>query len=198
MESWYLCQANFIYPCLALLSTPVIFLVLIFLFSGLGVGIAFKKKTTMLNSIVLSVYPFLFHICFMIFYWSKDNQILVIAEIACLAIFSLGSMHHCLTLIYELIMFFVKVVKELCLHSRNKVKPTNDKKDEEVKEEPILSKSRSIHKSEKEEDRGVNVVEEKHFAQMLEPSVSSNVKIKPGGSFNWVKGLIVKHKMPWR
>ena len=130
MESWYLCQANFIYPCLALLSTPVIFLVLIFLFSGLGVGIAYKKKTTRLNSIVLSVYPFLFHICFMIFYWSKDNQILVITEIACLAIFSLGSMHHCLTLIYELTMFFVKVVKELCLSRRNKVKPTIDKKDE--------------------------------------------------------------------
>ena len=60
-----------------------------------------------------------------------------------------------------------------------------------------MSKSRSIHKSEKEEDKGVNAVEEKHFAEMMEPSVSTNVKIKSGGSFNWVKGLIVEHKRPW-
>ena len=40
------------------------------------------------------------------------------------------------------------------------------------------------------------MVEEKHFSGMLEPSVSTNVKIKSGGSFNWAKGLIVEQKMP--
>ena len=43
-EQWYLCQANFIFPSLVLLSNPIYFLTAIQLFTILGAIIAFKKK----------------------------------------------------------------------------------------------------------------------------------------------------------
>lgn len=44
LEHWYLCQANFIFPCLVLIANPIFFLVIIQLYTFLGVLIAFNKK----------------------------------------------------------------------------------------------------------------------------------------------------------
>ena len=43
VEQWHICQANFIYPCLVLLSSPKIFLIVVQLYTILGVIIAFKR-----------------------------------------------------------------------------------------------------------------------------------------------------------
>lgn len=44
LEHWYLCQANFILPSLVLIANPIFFLVIVQLYTLLGVVIAFKKK----------------------------------------------------------------------------------------------------------------------------------------------------------
>ena len=112
VEQWHLCQANFIYPCLVLFSNPAIFLVVILFFTILGVVIAFKKREMRINSIILSLYPFLFHICFMIFYWVSSVNIIIITQIVCLGIYFLGVIHHSLTLFYEIAAFVIHFIRK--------------------------------------------------------------------------------------
>ena len=69
-EQWHLCQANFVLPCFVLLSNPIYFLVVVCLYTFLGIVIAFKKKEMRINSFILAIYPFIFHVCFMFLYWS--------------------------------------------------------------------------------------------------------------------------------
>lgn len=114
LEQWYNCQANFIYPSLALLFSPLPFLIVIFFYTLLGVAIAFRKRSQRVNSFFLSLYPFLFHCCFMVFYWCKSPYYLIIFEIACILIFLIGSIHHSLTLSYEILKFLVKLVRDVC------------------------------------------------------------------------------------
>ena len=99
VEQWYLSQMNFIYPCLALLQDPIYFLVVIQLFTFLGVVIAFKKKSSRANSVLLAMYPFLFHTSFMVFYWSTSVTVLIIAEFICLTSFIIGIFHHFITIV---------------------------------------------------------------------------------------------------
>lgn len=124
VEQWYLCQANFLYPSLALLASPVYFLVVIQLFTILGAYICFRKRKMRLNSFILSLYPLCFHACFLIFYFSSDVQTLIIAETICFGVYLLGVFHHCFTVIYEIVIFIKncwRVFKEK--HQWNQITP---------------------------------------------------------------------------
>jgi hypothetical protein len=44
----------------------------------LGTAIAYKKTKQRVNSVVMTLYPFFFHICFMVFYWSDEVSVLVV------------------------------------------------------------------------------------------------------------------------
>ena len=109
-------------PCLVLLPNPAIFLVVIFFYSLLGVVIAFKKRTQRVNSFVLSLYPFIFHLCFMGIYWCKAPEYLILFQLACLATFLVGSAHYILTFTFEILAFGFKLMKKICA-SKNKVMP---------------------------------------------------------------------------
>jgi hypothetical protein len=67
---------------------------------------------------VLAFYPFLFHCCFLIFYWSTSAEILVITQMISLCIFLLGSAHHTLTFAYEILAFAFKLIKECCKNKK--------------------------------------------------------------------------------
>lgn len=45
------------------------------------------------NKIALNIYPILFHLSFSVFYFSSSSKAIVIAEIACLLIYFIGSLH---------------------------------------------------------------------------------------------------------
>lgn len=116
-----MCQGNFLLPVVVLVPNPTFFLVTIFLFSTLGGAIAFKRTRYRLNSFILSFYPLIFHLCFMIFYWCSEEQILIVAEIVCLGSYVLGCIHHTLTLIYEIGYFVLATVREI--RKFNKISP---------------------------------------------------------------------------
>jgi hypothetical protein len=122
LEQWHLCQANFLYPCLTLLPSPVPFLLAVLPFSALGIAAARRKRRQRINSVVLAFYPFLFHCCFMVFYWSTANDVLVFTQLICISLFLLGSMHHTLTLFYDVLAFAVRLVHHCC--KGNRVKPS--------------------------------------------------------------------------
>jgi len=116
-----MCQANFILPALVLFSNPLLFLVVIQLFTIFGLIIAFKKKERRLNSCILALYPSLFHATFIIFYWAPSMQILVFTEIVCFIIFVGGMIHHILVMLYDLVTPIIKIIIWLC--KRNHVTP---------------------------------------------------------------------------
>ena len=109
IEQWYLCQANFLLPCLVLLTTPIIFLIAIQLYTLLGVIISYKKSSYRINSTILSTYPLLFHICFMIFFWTESIEVIIITELVCLVVYITGVVHHFLTLLFELGKIIAKI-----------------------------------------------------------------------------------------
>ena len=108
-EQWYLCQANFLLPCLVLLPMPLIFLIVIQGYTLLGVFIAFKKKEARVNSFILSLYPFFFHLCFIIFYVTDSLEIIQPTQLVCMACYLIGIIHHLLSFLYEILSFFVKL-----------------------------------------------------------------------------------------
>jgi hypothetical protein len=122
LEQWYQCQANFVYPLLVLLTDPVPFLVVILFFSALGIMAASRKRIQRVNNMVLACYPFLFHCCFMVFYWSSSLSILIITQFICLSLFLAGSVHHFLTLLYEIVSFIIKIARRCC--KSNKIDPS--------------------------------------------------------------------------
>jgi hypothetical protein len=65
-------------------------------------------------------YPILFHVCFLIFYISKEDAILAMTSIACLGVFLLGSIHHILSTVVAIVHFFVKTVKNACKKTKSK------------------------------------------------------------------------------
>ena len=121
LEQWYFCETNFLLPCFIFISNPAFFLIVIFFFSLLGIIISFRKKSKRWNSFVLSLYPFIFHLCFMIFFWCSNIKVIIITELICLTTFLLGSIHHCITLIFEIVAFLSKLVKKM--FKTNKIDP---------------------------------------------------------------------------
>ena len=87
-----------------------------------------------LNSFTLSLYPFLFHICFMMIFWLKDNKVLVYVELICMSVFFLGSVHHSLTLLYMIAAFLIRTIKNIC--KTDKVSPKVPGVKEKEKESP--------------------------------------------------------------
>jgi len=126
IEQWYLCQANFLLPGLVLLTNPTIFLVIVQIYTLLGVIISFKKKSSRINSTILSTYPFLFHICFMIFYWTESTEIIIITELVCLVVFLMGVVHHFFTLLFELGKTIAKIYR-ICRKQNSVAKEANEK-----------------------------------------------------------------------
>ena len=77
----------------------------------LGILIALKRKEKRLNSFLLELYPFLFHVCFMIFYWSPSVEVTIVTEMVCMGVYLVGTAHHLLFVVYEIINFLVKLFK---------------------------------------------------------------------------------------
>jgi hypothetical protein len=122
-EKWYMSQTNFLLPFLVLLENPLWFLVAILPYTILGMIVGFNKGEQRVNSFVLAIYPFLFHCCFLIFYWAESHGLLVITQLICLGVLLLGSIHHTLTLFYEILHAIFKLVRQLC--KNGKIQPTN-------------------------------------------------------------------------
>ena len=125
-DQWYTCQANFLIPCLVLLEDPKIFLVVVQLYMILGIVISFNRKEMRANSFILSIYPFIFHVCFMVFYFSSSNNVIILAELICLGVYLLGLVHHIATIIFEIFAFLIRLVKK-CM-KKNKVQPKRNRK----------------------------------------------------------------------
>lgn len=53
-------------------------------------------KSLCLNSFFMSLYIFIFHLMFMMFYWCSSAKNLAITEIFCIGIYLFCSIHHCL------------------------------------------------------------------------------------------------------
>ena len=152
LEQWYFCQANFCIPFLVLISNPLPFLVVIQLYMLLGVLIAFKKKEKKINSVLLALYSFVFHVCFIIFYWAPSTQVMIITELICLAVFLIGVVHHILTVLYEIFVVAVKLFCKLCKVSRIVPKVAQNikrnKVDKKIKNDPELNQpSNKPHKA---------------------------------------------------
>ena len=109
-----------------LLSDPSVFLVVILLFSLVGVMICFKKEEMRINSTILTLYPLLFHFCFMIFYWSNSTEVLIVTELICLGSYLIGLIHHILTLLYEIGTFWIKIFKNCCKSNKVSHKETTE------------------------------------------------------------------------
>ena len=77
LGEWFVCFANYIYPFLVLLEQPMYFLVGITIFTTVNLYFAYKQFRGNKNYFVLSTYPLLFHICFIIFYFATNNKVLV-------------------------------------------------------------------------------------------------------------------------
>lgn len=75
------------------------------------------------NSFILSLYPLIFHTCFLIFYWSPSLKVTIITELVCLGVYLLGVIHHIVTLAYEVIIFLAKYIK--MSRKERKVTPKN-------------------------------------------------------------------------
>ena len=115
-------------PCLVLLEDPKIFLVVIQIYTILGMVISFKRTEMRVNSFILSIYPFLFHVCFLVFYLSSSIKVLILAELVCLGVYLLGLVHHIATIIFEIIKFFIKLVKKCMKKNRVKTKKNQENK----------------------------------------------------------------------
>ena len=68
----------------------------------------------------------------MILFWAKSEKVLALTQLLCILIFLIGSIHHCLTLFYEVVMFVVKLMREMC--KTKKIQPKDCSKNEKVEE----------------------------------------------------------------
>ena len=111
---WLICLANFLYPFLVLLEEPLYFMVSISLFSVLNIAVAKRQMRTSRNNFFLSLYPFLFHLCFWVFCLCKNNTVLVYTEIACMTILVLGCLHNSITMVVTILYYTVRYIQYLC------------------------------------------------------------------------------------
>jgi len=73
-----------------------------------------------------SAYLIIFHVCFIVFKESNDNQVLAITSIICLFVFMLGALHNMLESLFRVAYFIIKMIKRHCQKS-NKVEPKSMK-----------------------------------------------------------------------
>jgi hypothetical protein len=79
LEQWYLCQINFLVPFLVLLDEPWFFMVVILFYNILGIIIMLKKQQQRVNSLLMAVYPLLFHLCFFVIFLTDSVEVDVVA-----------------------------------------------------------------------------------------------------------------------
>lgn len=115
------CLANIYFPLLVLIENPLFFLVGASFFTLCCTLAVLKDLKNNKNLFLLSLYPLLFHTCFLIFYFCSSHQILIYTEIACLLMLLIGIAHFSLTVIVHILNFFFKLIKKIC--SRNSVRP---------------------------------------------------------------------------
>jgi hypothetical protein len=121
LGEWLICFANFLYPLLILIENPTCFLILIMVFTSINSLIILKDISKNKNYFVLSLYPLVFHSCFIVFYYSESTPTLIYAEIVCLLCLLLGLVHFSLTFCLKMLCFMAKIIKKMC--SKSKVSP---------------------------------------------------------------------------
>lgn len=90
----YLILLNVVLPLLVVLKQPLYFMIV-----GLALLLFGAAKvicctvTHRANKVALSIYPILFHFFFSAFYFSSSSKVIVVAEIGCLLIYFIGSLH---------------------------------------------------------------------------------------------------------
>ena len=100
------------------------------------------------NSTILSLYPFLFHVCFMIFHWCSTVEVLIVTELVCLSVYVAGVIHHSLTVVFEVLRFIYECCAEMS--KKNQVAVQRDKKRSQSQEKKVI-KERSSQKKSKSE-----------------------------------------------
>jgi hypothetical protein len=180
-EKWYMSQTNFLLPFLVLLENPLWFLVAILPYTILGMIVGFNKGEQRVNSFVLAIYPFLFHCCFLIFYWAESHGLLVITQLICLGVLLLGSIHHTLTLFYEILHAIFKLVRRLC--KNGKIQPTKDDVQQKRKGTFNSPTVKTLHKN-------------KQLAVADEATSKTNFKVKMDKSVKRDKNIKVCFNSP--
>lgn len=127
LAEWSGCMANFIYPLLVLLRNPLVFLVGVGLFTLGNVVFALRDLRRNKNYFVLNLYPLMFHGCFIIFFFSSSEKVLIYTEIVSLLCLLVGVAHFSLTAVIKIIQFGFKLLRAIFsnrkiepLHPRNK------------------------------------------------------------------------------
>jgi hypothetical protein len=113
-------------PFLVLLESPVPFLVVVTIFTFFNFAVAAKQMKAEKNAFVLTIYPLLFHLCFIVFYYSTSNGVLVYTEIICLLVLLLGSLHNTISIIATIIYTIYRIIRKLC--KSNKIEPESETK----------------------------------------------------------------------
>lgn len=106
------------YPLLVLLKDPSYFLIVISLFTVANVLLVSKNFSKNKNYFVLTLYPLIFHTCFLVFYYSSSETILVYTEICCLLCLLVGLIHYSLTAIIKSLHFIGKLLLANCFNKK--------------------------------------------------------------------------------
>ena len=118
---WFPCLANFVYPSLILLGSLAYFMVGVLIFTFLNTLVFLCDFKNHKNDFFLSLYPFIFHLCFIIFWISPENKILIYTTLGCLFSLLFGLLHFSATTVVKIIYVAYKIIKSTCF--KNKVDP---------------------------------------------------------------------------
>ena len=79
----------------------------------------------------------------MIFYLSNSLEVIILTELVCLGAYLLGLIHHILTLLYEIIAFFVLLYKKY--KRKNAISPKTTKKDKKKNKKTANKKKKKAN-----------------------------------------------------
>jgi uncharacterized membrane protein (DUF485 family) len=89
------------------------------------VGVGIERFRTGKNAFILTLYPFVFHLCFVVFYFFENTEVLIIAEEVCLVSLLIGSVHIFITVVITNIYNLYKLIESS--YCNNRINPTNDR-----------------------------------------------------------------------
>ncbi len=92
-DNLHLIAINLFCPLLVMIEEPLYFLLLNPILLGFGVWTAMLPCKWRANKVILSIHPILFHLCFIIFHFTTNPDLLIYAELVCLISYFLGSAH---------------------------------------------------------------------------------------------------------
>ena len=93
MDNLHLIAINLFCPMLVMIGDPLYFLFLNPILMAFGLWTATLHCKWQVNKVILSIYPILFHFCFIVFQFSTDPNVIINTELACLIIYFIGSAH---------------------------------------------------------------------------------------------------------